>query len=193
MRKWTEYSRCFTNLKFSDDNLDRYLLSKTWDTEKPSLAIIMIAPSEATGIALDSTTMLVLNHAARLGYGSVSILNLFARVNDFSLKYAEDEDPENLKAIVAAAQTADTIVYAAGVGKAANKQFQERQKQVLTALRPMEDKLHCLSNADGHARLQHPLSPAVRTWHLSPLKVSELVEEIKPEPAKKSKTRKENL
>ena len=42
----------------------------------------------------------------------------------------------------------------------------------------------------GNARLQHPLSPAVRTWELSPMKIEELVkeEEVKPEPAKKSKT-----
>ena len=42
----------------------------------------------------------------------------------------------------------------------------------------------------GNARLQHPLSPAVRTWELSPMKIEELVkeEEVKPELAKKSKT-----
>ena len=59
------------------------------------------------------------------------------------------------------------IVYAAGVGKTKNKLFQERQKQVLTALRPVEHKLFCLCNEAGTARLQHPLSPAVRTWELS--------------------------
>lgn len=182
-----------TTAIFSDDGLNRYLLTKTWETSKPSLSIIMMAPSEASSVALDNTTMLVLNNAARLGYGSVTILNLFARVNDFSLQYAGLEDAENLEAIVTATQSADVVVYAPGVGRATNKKFQERQRQVLEALRPMEEKLHCLSDADGNSRLQHPLSPAVRTWYLSPLKVAELLGEPKPkeEPPKKGKAKKE--
>jgi len=47
---------------------------------------------------------------------------------------------------LSAAQTADVIVYAAGVGKAKNKLFQERQKQVLEALKPVEHKPFCLYN-----------------------------------------------
>lgn len=164
-----------TEAVFSDDGLKRYTLKKTWDESKPKLAVIMLAPSEASAISLDNSSMLVLNNAFRLGYGSVTILNLFATLNDFSLKRAEDEDAENLEAIVAACQEADAVVYAAGVGKASNKLFQKRQGQVLAALRPMEGKLHCLCNENGEARLQHPLSPAVRTWYLSPLKVSELL------------------
>ena len=182
-----------TKAVFSDDGLDRYLLEKTWDPKKQRLAIIMMAPSQASGVALDTTTQLVLNNADRLGYGSVAILNLFARVGDFALKEAEDEDPENLEAIVSTCQNAQAIIYAAGVGKATNKLFQERQKQVLEALRPMEARLHCLCDANGQSRLQHPLSPAVRTWHLSHLKVSELVEDPKPKEkeAKKPKSPKE--
>lgn len=165
-----------TEAFFSDDETQRYLLKKTWDKEKPSLAIIMLAPSEASGIILDSTTLLVLNNACRLGYGSVSILNLFSTLNDHSLKSADDIDPENANIIVASAKKADTIVYAPGVGKASNKSFIARQEYILKALITMEDKLHCICNSSGNARLQHPLSPAVRTWHLSPLKISELVD-----------------
>ena len=173
-----------TEATFSDDNLKRYLLRKTWDENKPKLAIIMLAPSEAAGIELDNTTLLVLNNASRLGYGGVDVLNLFATSNDFRLKEVEDEDTDNFNAIVQSVQEADVVVYAAGVGKAKSKVFQRRQEQVLTALRPYEDKLHCLTNESGSARLQHPLSPAVRTWHLSPLKVSELIAEPKKNEAK---------
>ena len=171
-----------TNAVFSDDSKKRYLLTKTWDSSKPNLAIIMLAPSEASGIALDSTTMLVLNNASRLGYGSVTILNLFATLNDFALREAQMEDAENMSIILSAAKTADVVIYAPGVGKATNKLFQERQKQVLEALKPDEHKLFCLCDANGNARLQHPLSPAVRTWELSPLKVEELVEQEEPAP-----------
>ena len=164
-----------TEAVFSDDNLKRYLLRKTWDNTKPKLTIIMLAPSGASGIELDTTTQLVLNNAARLGYGSVAVTNLFATLNDFSLKEAEAEDPDNLKVIVREAEKADTIVYAAGVGKAKMKIFQRRQEQVIRTLLPFGNKLKCLCNASGKARLQHPLSPAVHTWHLSPLKIAELI------------------
>lgn len=115
-----------TEATFSDDNLKRYLLRKTWDESKPKLAIIMLAPSEAAGIELDNTTLLVLNNASRLGYGGVDVLNLFASLNDFGLKEAEDEDTDNLNAIVQSVQEADIIIYAAGVGKAKSKVFQRR-------------------------------------------------------------------
>ena len=182
-----------TQAVFSDDGTKRYSLVKTWDSKKPTLAIIMLAPSEASGISLDSTTLLVLNNASRLGYGSVAIVNLFARIDDFALRQAEDEDPENLEAILSAAQKADAIVYAAGVGKVQNKAFQQRQKQVVTKLVPYESKLYCLTNEDGEARMQHPLSPAVRTWYLSPMKVSEaLSKEVSTEePKQEKKPRKE--
>lgn len=172
---------------FSAKGTERFLLQKSWDNSKPTLAVIMMAPSIAEGIAMDNTTLLVLNNAFRLGYGSVAIVNLFAKLNDFALKEAEAEDEENLKAILAAAQAADAVVYAPGVGKAKNKAFQRRQEQVLTALQPMEDKLFCLCNEEGNARLQHPLSPAVRNWCLSPLKLSELLPQAKEAPSQKKK------
>lgn len=179
-----------TEAVFSDGGLKRYLLKKTWDNTKPKMAVIMLAPSEASGIELDITTQLVLNNASRLGYGSVAIVNLFATLNDFNLRQVENEDPDNLNAILSAVQDADSVVYAPGTGKAKNKVFQRRQEQVLSALRSIEGKLHCLCNEDGNARLQHPLSPAVRIWHLSPLKISELiVETIQPEPKPKKKGR----
>lgn len=179
-----------TEALFSEDGFKRYLLRKRWDDTKPKLTIIMLAPtSEAAGIELDATTQRVLNNSARLGYGSVSIVNLFAILNDAALKQVEDEDPENIDVIVQQAQDADTIVYAPGVGKAKSKTFQQRQEQVLAALLPFVSKLHCLCDEDGEARLQHPLSPAVRTWYLSPLKMSEFVTLPSAEPDQKKKPR----
>lgn len=178
-----------TDAIFSEDGTKRYLLTKTWDSSKPKLAIIMMAPSDAAGIVLDSTTMLVLNNTARMGYGGVTILNLFATLDDFDLEMAEASDKENLDVIRTATKAANTVVYAAGVGKAKNPKFQDRQKQVLEALKPVENKLFCLCNKQGLARLQHPLSPALRTWELSPLKVAEVLAttEEKIEPPKKGR------
>ena len=142
-----------TQAVFSDDETKRYLLKKTWNTTLPKLAIIMLAPSIASGIELDSTTSLVLNNASALGFGSVSIVNLFATLGDFTLSEADSEDPENLNAIVDACKDADLIVYAPGVGKAKLQAFQERSKQVLEVLRPYEKKLKCLTSASGKAKL----------------------------------------
>ncbi len=166
-----------TEAIFSDDGNKRYLLRKTWDEKKKKLAIIMLFPSTASGIELDYSSMLVLNNASRLDFGSVDILNLSAVLDDYTLREADVEDSKNLDVISKSAENADVIVYAAGVGKAKNKVFQDLQKSVIEKLRPYEDKLNCLCNESGSARLQHPLSPAVRTWYLSPLKVGELIEE----------------
>ena len=189
-------STLITEAVFSDDGTKRYLLRKTWDAAKPKLTIIMLAPSQASEVSMDTTTQLVVNNACRLGYGGVTIVNLFAKLNDFMLKEAEDEDAENLEAIIGAVKDCEKVVFAAGTGKIKNKVFQKRQEQVMTALCPYEDKLHCLCNETGGGRLQHPLSPVVREWHLSPLKISELIgpakEETKQEKKPKGKTAKKN-
>ena len=184
----TQETTLHTTAIFSEDGRKRYLLRKVWSPELPKLAIIMLAPNDATTVALDNSSMFCINNAHRLHYGSIDILNLFATIGDFSLKQAEAEDPENMEVILRSCAQADTIVYAPGVGKSKNKLFALHQEQVLSALSKYEEKLHCLSNANGSARLQHPLSPAVRTWTLSPLKVSELLPApSEPEPKQKKK------
>lgn len=188
----TETMMITTQATFSDDGMKRYILRKEWDIAKPSMAVIMLVPSDACGVSADTTSMLVLNNVWRLGYGSVTILNLFSVINDFGLKEGVEDDEENLNAIIFEVEKVDTVVYAPGVGKAQNKVFQQRQKQVLDALRPYEKKLHCLCNAEGDARLQHPLSPAVRTWYLSPLSISEFESEVAEQPQEKKPAKKQS-
>ena len=186
----TEISTLHTEAVYSDDYSRRYVLRKLWDDTKPKLAIILLAAGNAGNVMLDKTTQLVINNSARLGYGSVAIMNLSAVLNDYNLHHVED--PENVKVIVEEAKTAEKVVFSPGTGKSNNANFIRLQEQVLLALRPYEDKLHCLCNADGGARLQHPLSPQVQVWNLSPLKVSELVtipEETEQKPKKKVKTK----
>ena len=179
-----------TEAVYSDDGVKRYLLRKTWDDSLPKLAVIMLCAGSAGAVELDTTTQLVLNNASRLGYGSVAILNLFATLNDFALKQSGSEDTENIGVIVQETGTAEKVVYAPGTGKAKNKLFMEVQKQVLLELQPYEAKLHCLCDENGGSRYLHPLSPRVREWHLSPLKICELVElpqEVVVEQKKKPK------
>jgi hypothetical protein len=169
-----------TEAVFDDSCNKRYLLKKSWDNTLPTLAIIMLAPSIASGVTMDSTTNLVLNNASELGFGSVSIVNLFATLGDFTLSSAESKDPENMKAILDAVKDADVVIYAPGVGKNKLQVFQERSIQVLTALQPYEKKLKCLTSASGKAKLLHPLCPAVRRWHLEELRLAELLSTTNP-------------
>jgi hypothetical protein len=147
----------------------------------------MHCPSSSGSVSVDASTSLVLSNCYRLGYGSVTILNLFSTVNDFDLQHAEGEDPENLQVIVAAAEKADCLVLGAGTGKAKNKLFQKRLEQVLTALRPYESKLHCLCDENGGSRGLHPLSPRLRRWCLSKCSVSEFIDIPMEEAATKKK------
>ena len=179
-----------TEIVMSDDETKRYSLYKEWQKDKPSLAIVMLCPSSSGEVAVDTSTALTIGNCFRLGYGSVTIVNLFSNINDFALREAQEEDPENLQAIIAAAEKADCLVMGAGTGKAKNKLFQRRLEQVLAALRPYEKKLHCLCDETGGSRGLHPLSPRVREWYLSPMKISELLPEppkATPEPKKKGR------
>lgn len=164
-----------TQALFNEDNTKRYLLKKTWDTSLPKLTIIMLAPSIAAGVEMDTTTSLVLNNSSALGFGSVSIVNLFATTGDFALSEAESEDSENLNVIIEEAKSADVVVYAPGVGKAKLLAFQDRSRQILEALRPYQKKLKCLTSASGKARLLHPLCPIVRKWTIAELPLEELL------------------
>lgn len=180
-----------TEIMISDDATRRYSLRKMWDGGKPSLAIIMICPSSSGEVEVDTSTMLTLGNCYRLGYGSVTIVNLFSKVNCFDLKGENETDEENLQAILKAAESAECFIIAVGTGKAKNKVFQRRLEQVLLTLRPYEDKIHCLCDEDGGSRGLHPLSPRLRKWCLSKCSVSEFIdipiEEVVPKKKGKGK------
>ena len=133
-----------TTAIFSDDGTKKYLIHKCWDSEKPSLAIVLLFPSTCSGIVLDNTTQLCINNVDRLGYGSVSIVNLFATLDDADFTSAEKEDKENMKIILAEAKKCDTLVYAPGIGKAKNPAFQVRSEQILSQLKSYEKKMMCI-------------------------------------------------
>ena len=183
----TTNSTLVTTAVFSDDGCKRYLLRKVWDSALPSLTIVMLFPSSASEHQLDSTTLLVTNNAARLGFGSVSIVNLFATLNDFSLSQAEDEDAENINVIITEAKKCDCLVYAPGVGKSKNPSFILRSTQVLEALKPYEKKLKCIGNGNGTAKFMHPLTPAVREWNLYDASVSDALGAKPKQTAKKKR------
>jgi hypothetical protein len=177
-----------TEIVESQDGTKRYSLKKVWDESKPSMAVVMMCPSSSGEVAVDTSTALTMANCYRLGYGSVTIVNLFPVINDFSLKASSGSDAENLEVIVKAVEVSTCAVFAPGTGKAKNRLFMEVQKETLLALRPYEAKLRCLCDEKGGSKYLHPLSPRVREWHLAPLSISELIditmEEEKPKKGK---------
>lgn len=134
--------------------------------------VIMINPSKADHLSLDQTTMYVINNLAKLDFGVVDIVNLYATIgsklyiNDDS--HTEQSQKENDQQILKSAETADTIILAWGKVGNSLKTAKKRQIEVLDALQHHRDKLRIISvpgNTDG----SHPLAPAVRMqWNLKP-------------------------
>ena len=155
-----------TTAYLSADGLHRYSLEKVWDEKKPRLLVLMLVAGTSDSICADASTCHVMENAVRLGFGSVTICNLFSCIGDFHLRNQDSEYyAENEKVILAAAKEANTVVYCPGRGKAALKVFQARERALLTALR----EISMLSISDGISSTQyHPLSPKVKEWTLVP-------------------------
>ena len=62
MKEITSYLR--TEIFMSEDGTKRYALKKVWDPDKPSLAIIMLAPRQEGEICLDTSTMFTMHHTS---------------------------------------------------------------------------------------------------------------------------------
>ena len=128
---------------FSDDRKYRYTLAIQWDKDKPKLNFLMLNPSTADEIKNDPTVERCERRARNLGYGSVSITNLFAlRSTDPRALYdAEDPIGElNNIYILNEALVSAMVVCAWGV----HGIFMERGETVLTMLRNLSIKPHCL-------------------------------------------------
>lgn len=139
---------------FSHDCRHRYVLTRTWDEQKPQLAIIGLNPSTATEVDDDPTIRRCVDFAARYSYGGIIMLNLFAwRATDpRELKRTTDPIGRlNDEAISAIAGSCDVLcawgVHGANYGRAA---------RVLQLLRDLNARLLCLGTTKDGAP-KHPL------------------------------------
>lgn len=95
----------------------RYLLWRRWDPARPLANFLMLNPSTADEVQLDPSCTRARRYAARWGYGSVVITNLFAwRATDpEDMKAARDAVGRgNDRAILRAAREAEIVVCAWG-------------------------------------------------------------------------------
>lgn len=164
----TEKMLVRTEATYSDDRTHRYLLLREWDAKKPKALIIMTNPSTAGTIALDFTTLYILNNITQLGFGSVIVANLVSKMT-LHLKTKVDlvAEDENFDQIVKAAQKADKIIIAWGrIGDTSIK-VRTVQDKLLARLTPYKDKLCEIGNASGESGF-HPLAPQIRSnWILN--------------------------
>lgn len=147
---------------FSQEQQHRLLLSKHWETGKPTATVIMINPHSADVILSDSTTMYVVNNLCRLGYGGVHIVNLYSRICErLMLRFNSDEDlldPQNDEIILKCAAESDDIIIAWGSAGHNSQRVRDRQAELMDLLKTYPLKII----TDGGETAYHPLSPAVR-------------------------------
>lgn len=147
---------------YSDDKQHQFMIRRIWNPSLPSVAIIMLAPSEAADeVATDMTGMYVVNNCYKLGFGSVAILNLYSQLNSGTYGNCEENDA----AILKACKDCDKIILAYGTGNQ-TKQVCTRIREIYELLRPYADKLYQITTQSGAG--YHPLGAAVRhRWELS--------------------------
>jgi hypothetical protein len=167
----TEKSVMRTEVVFSDDREQRYLLRKEWDKTKKKAMVLMICPSYANEILIDMTTLFVINNLHRLDFGVAEIVNLFSSVD--GSRSVRHEDAEAMKAnqeqLLVSAERVDVVIIAWGKAGDSSKSIQKRQQAFLELLKPYEDKLYTIG--------MHPLAPQIRAeWNLRNFSIEEVVE-----------------
>jgi hypothetical protein len=131
----------------------RYLLWRQWDPALPVANFVMLNPSTADELKLDPSCTRARNYAARWGFGSVVVTNIFGwRATDpADMKAARDPVGRgNDAAIVRAAREADLVVCAWG-NHGLYRGRSERVRQLLAGVR-----LHAL-RISGAGEPGHPL------------------------------------
>ncbi len=127
----------------------------------------MKCPSSQNLVETDTTTMLVTNNLAKLGYGSVYIANLYSGLDSSNSTKKDTEEAENFQKIVAIAKEINTVIIAWGSFGEGNNTVTEKQNRLLEQLLPHKDKIYYIAHPQDETKGQHPLSPYVRTdWNL---------------------------
>ena len=156
--------------KYSNDRKHRYLYRRTWDENKPEAMVIMINPASSEHLIMDLTTMLAINNLSKLGFGSISIVNLYSFItHKINVRwYGEDElnGPDNDSEICKAAEKAERIIIAWGTFGHTTQRVAARKEAVISMLHNHKGKFACITDSEGRNGL-HPLTPSVRNnWIL---------------------------
>ena len=153
-----------TEAIFSDDQQHRYLLKKTWDSEKQKLTIITMYPHYDGIINIDLTTQLIMNKVSEMdAFGSIYFVNLYSNITTpINLKHLEENAYDNHTniQIMKAVKESDEVILAWGA-YAKKPVVEARVNEVLEMLKPHKKKVKQLMNPATN-EIMHPLNPKAR-------------------------------
>ena len=105
-----------TEAIFSDDKQHRYLLKKTWNSEKQSITIITMYPHYDGILNIDLTTQLIMNKVSEMdAFGSINFVNLYSNITTpINLKHLENAyDKHTDIQIMKAVKESDEVILGA--------------------------------------------------------------------------------
>ena len=157
-----------TEALFSDDQQHRYLLKKTWDSEKQTLTIITMYPNFMGLLRIDLTTQLIMNKVSEMdAFGSINFVNLYSNITTpLNLKHLENAyDNHTDIQIMKAVKESDEVILAWGA-YAKKPVVEARVNEVLEMLKLHKKKVKQLVNPATN-EIMHPLNPKARQkWTL---------------------------
>lgn len=144
---------------FSIGRKYRFYLRRVWDPGLARICFVMLNPSTADAFKNDPTVARCQERATRLGYGSFSVVNIFAfrstQPNALTLPNVEPIGDRNDDWIQFASRTAARVM----VGWGNHGRFNHRGDNVLGALDQDGIQLWCLGQNKGGSPI-HPLYQA---------------------------------
>ncbi|MHD0445140.1 DUF1643 domain-containing protein [Staphylococcus cohnii] len=157
-----------TEAIFSDDQQHRYLLNKTWDSEKQTITVITMYPRYNGIHNIDLTTQLIMNNISEMdAFGSINFVNLYSNITTpINLKHLENAyDNHTDIQIMKAVKESDEVILAWGA-YAKKPVVESRVNEVLEMLKPHKKKVKQLVNPATN-EIMHPLNPKARQkWTL---------------------------
>ena len=139
----------------SDCGKYRYLLRRSWDSEKPRALFVMLNPSTADANIDDATIRSCIRLSKALGFGSFEVVNIFGyRATDPKELFtaAEPIGPMNERIVSAAVHRCDTVICAWG----AHPMAQRKAGFLLGYVRSNRPAVYCLGRTKSGAP-KHPL------------------------------------
>src|SRR5699024_4935581 len=152
-----------TEAIFTDDQQHRYLLKKTWDSEKQTITIITMYPHYDGILNIDLTTQLIINKVSEMDvFGSINFMNLYSNITTpANLKHLDNAyDKHTGIQIMKAVKESDEVILAWGA-YAKKPVVEARVNEVLEMLKPHKKKVKQLMNPATN-EIMHPLNPKAR-------------------------------
>ncbi|ATH63896.1 hypothetical protein BJG89_00185 [Staphylococcus nepalensis] len=153
-----------TEAIFSDDQQHRYILKKTWESEKQTITIITMYPHYDGILNIDLTTQLIINKVSEMKtFGSINFVNLYSNITTpINLKHLENAyDKHTDIQIMKAVKESDEVILAWGA-YAKKPVVEARVNEVLEMLKPHKKKVKQLVNPATN-EIMHPLNPKARS------------------------------